>query len=69
MAQTEIISIGQLLTVEDAIDFLKSQGFQINPVDGVYRVRKVGWEKRPYELDAETLIKQASLLKQKEISQ
>lgn len=52
-----------LTSVEDAIDFLASQGFQINPVDGIYRVRKAGWEKRPYEVNAETLIGQANLFK------
>lgn len=57
------MNTAQLISVDDAIDFLRSQGFQINLVDGIYRVRKEGWGKRPYELDAETLIKQANLIK------
>lgn len=56
-------SIARITTIEDAIDFLKSQGFEINHVDEVYRVRKEGWHKRPYELDAETLIRQANMIK------
>lgn len=52
----------QLKSVEDAIGFLKLQGFQINHIDGIYRVRKEGWGKRPYELDAETLIQQANII-------
>lgn len=53
----------EFTNIEQAIDFLKLQGFQINLVDGIYRVRKEGWEKRPYELDAEMVIKQANLLR------
>lgn len=53
----------QLMSVEEAVDFLGAQGFQVNLVDGVYRVRKEGWGKRPYELDAETLIKQANMIR------
>lgn len=55
----------QVISIEEAIEFLKSQGFQINPVDGIYRIRKEGWRKRPYELDAETVIEQANLLRNK----
>lgn len=52
-----------ITTVEEAIDFLKTRDFQINLVDGVYRVRKKDWNKLPYEIDAETLIEQANMLK------
>ena len=51
--------------IEEAIEFLKSQGFQINLVDGVYRIRKEDWRHLPYEVDAETLIEQANLLRAK----
>ena len=54
------------MSIDEAIDFLKSQGFQINPIDGIYRIRKEGWKRLPYEVDAETLIEQANLLLNKE---
>lgn len=59
----------ELTTVEEAIAFLTSQGFQINPVDGVYRVRKEGWERRPYEVSAEVLISQADLARRKALAE
>ena len=52
-----------ITSVESAIDLLRSQGFEVNVVNGIYRVRKEGWEKRPYELSAETLIRQAETVR------
>jgi hypothetical protein len=49
-----------ITSIEEAIDFLKSQGFLINLVDGIYRIRKKDWGKL-YWLDAETVIKQANV--------
>lgn len=55
----------EITAIDEAVDFLKSQGFQVNEVDGIYRIRKEGWGKRPYELDAETVIKQAGLIQKR----
>lgn len=55
----------EITTIDEAVNFLRLRGFQINEVDGIYRIRKEGWHRRPYELDAETVIKQAGLIQKR----
>lgn len=52
-----------ITSADEAVKFLTAQGFEIKHVDGIYRVRKRDWKKRPNEVNEKVLIEQANYLK------